>query len=133
MLNRASKKALFIKELRSKGTVFHAAHVAGIARRTAYQWRSEDKKFASEWDQAKEDNLDELEKSLFERAVHGVEKPVYQQGQLVGTIREYSDTAAIFMLKGGRPEKFRERFEHELGDKARSTLADLVKRAAGSS
>jgi hypothetical protein len=30
----------------------------------------------------------------------------------VGFIQEYSDTLLIFLLKGLRPEKYRERFEH---------------------
>ncbi len=41
----------------------------------------------------------------------GVLRPVFQGGKHVGDIREYSDTLLQFLLKGERPEKFRERYE----------------------
>ena len=49
-----------------------------------------------------------LEPEAIRRAVEGVEKPVYQGGELVGYVREYSDTLLIFLLKGGKPHKYRE-------------------------
>jgi len=51
--------------------------------------------------------------------IHSVErpaakcgKPVYHGGKRVGFIREYSDVLLIFLLKGLRPAKYRERVEH---------------------
>jgi hypothetical protein len=55
---------------------------------------------------------DQLEQEARRRAHDGVRKPVYQGGKRVGYIQEYSDTLLIFLLKGLRPEKYRERFEH---------------------
>ena len=46
------------------------------------------------------------------RLFFGYEKPVYQNGRLVGTLPEHDTVAGIFMLKGACPEKYRERFEH---------------------
>jgi hypothetical protein len=40
---------------------------------------------------------------VVDRAVEGVERPVFQRGQQVGTIREYSDRLLMFMLKARRP------------------------------
>lgn len=37
---------------------------------------------------------------------------MFYQGEQCGTIREYSDTLAIFLLKAHKSEKYRERFEH---------------------
>ena len=34
------------------------------------------------------------------------------QGSQVGTVRRYSDTLLIFLLKGRRPEKFKDRVAH---------------------
>lgn len=101
----------FLQELRETANVSLAAAAAGWGRRTAYDYKAKSEEFAAEWDSAFQEGLDRLEASLFRRAVHGVEKPVYQGGELVGTVKEYSDTAAIFLLKGGRPEKYRERVD----------------------
>jgi hypothetical protein len=53
-----------------------------------------------------------IEDALWERGVKGILRPVYQGGRKVGSVREYSDAAAIFLLKGRAPAKYRERFEH---------------------
>ena len=47
------------------------------------------------------------------RAAEGTLKPVYQGGKLVGEIREFSDTLLIFLLKGKRPEVYRENVKVE--------------------
>ena len=35
-------------------------------------------------------------------------EPVFYHGQVCGTVRKYSDTLLIFLLKGARPDKFRD-------------------------
>lgn len=81
---------------------------------TAYRWRTEDEAFARAWDEAKAIGLDALEDEATRRAFEGCDKPVFHQGVKCGTIREYSDTLAIFLLKGGKPEKYRENSKVEL-------------------
>src|SRR5262249_21583923 len=53
-----------------------------------------------------------LEAELRRRAVEGWLEPVYYRGKKVGDVRKFSDTCLIFALKGEKPEKYRERFEH---------------------
>ena len=67
--------------------------------------------FAAAWDEVEDAVADTMERELYRRAVEGVDKPVFHQGDEVATIREYSDTLLIFGLKGARPEKYRERTE----------------------
>ena len=109
---KAKSKAKFLKSLAQCGVVTHAAEDAGSGRRTMYAWRDEDEAFALAWDSALDDSADRLEKEAHRRATEGVLEPVYQGGELVGHIRKYSDTLLIFLLKGAKPAKFRERFEH---------------------
>ena len=52
-----------------------------------------------------------LEPEAIRRAVEGVEKAVYYQGEPVGTVREYSDTLLIFLLKGWKSDRYKERRE----------------------
>lgn len=92
----SKKRESFLNALREKGSVYHAAKSINVGRRTVYTWRKQLPGFAKEWDAAIEDAADELEASLYER---GMTKDT---------------TAAIFWLKGHRPEKYRERLQHDV-------------------
>jgi len=87
------KKKAFIECLTQKYSVYHSCRAVGIGRSTAYQWRKDDKQFASDWEAALDDAVDALESSLYERAIKS------------------DTTAAIFLLKGAKPDKYRERHE----------------------
>lgn len=97
----------FLFALAESGNVGKACAAAGIGRQTAYDWREADKDFAAAWDRAQTIATSLLEDESFRRAHDGVDKPVYQNGSLVGTIREYSDTLMIFLLKA-RDKKYRD-------------------------
>jgi len=43
---------------------------------------------------------------------------VSYQGQECGTVRRYSDTLSIFLLKGAMPEKYEDRVEQHFKGKA---------------
>lgn len=106
------EKGKFIQKLRQTGgNVSKACQAVKISRGCAYDHRKNDADFAALWEEAVEIGMDELESEARRRAFKGTKKPVYQKGQCVGYIQEYSDTLMIFLLKGGRPEKYRERFD----------------------
>lgn len=107
----ASDKARFIEGLRLRGVVGFAARASGVPRATAYEWRSNDEAFAKRWDEAKEDACDAMESEAYRRATKGTLKPVYQKGELVGHVREFSDALLALMLRAKRPREFRERHE----------------------
>lgn len=96
------------------GNVSRACEAVGISRMTAYNWREDDPEFAKAWDNAKAIGAEALEDEATRRAFEGTEKPVFHQGVECGTIREYSDTLTIFLLKGAKPEKYRERVSSEI-------------------
>ena len=104
----ARRRRKFLDELAETGNVTHSCRVAAIPYNTAYKWRREIQEFAEAWDDALEMAADKLEKEAMRRAYEGVDKPVFQNGRQVGVIRQYSDTLLIFLLKGCRPEKYRE-------------------------
>lgn len=106
------QRAAFLEKLAELGNVTRAMKAAKIARRTLYDWRQADQEFAVAWERALDESAGVLEDEANRRALHGVDRPVYQGGKKVGTIREYSDTLLIFLLKGLRPGKYRERYEH---------------------
>lgn len=119
------------------GNVSRACVAIKVGRRTVYEWRASDEVFARMWDEAVEQGLDDLEQEARRRAFDGTSKPVFYQGQECGVIQEYSDTLMIFLLKGGRPEKYRERIDHKhefdlskLSEEELKTLESIVAKAA---
>jgi hypothetical protein len=62
--------------------------------------------------------------------VVGVERPVYQGKDLVGTIREFSDSLLMFGLKAKRPEVYRERRDVQI--KGELSLSQLMAELASS-
>lgn len=110
------KKSAFLSALADTGIILRACEVSGTPRTNVYRWR-EDPAFESALKLAQEEATERLELEARRRAFEGTDKPVFQGGQLVGYIREYSDTLLIFTLKALRPDKYREnaKIEHSGG------------------
>lgn len=96
------------------GNITKSCEKIGISRVTPYLWRDKDEEFKKAWEEAEWIAAGLLEEEARRRALEGWDEPVYQGGDLIGTIRKYSDTLAIFLLKGLKPERYREKFAHEL-------------------
>lgn len=103
-----------------------AARAAGITRQAAYAKRETDPQFAAEWDDAIRSAIDNAEGEMYRRAVDGTLKPIYQGGARVGSVREYSDTLLIFMLKAHKPEVYRETVRNEVTGKDGIDLIPIV-------
>lgn len=115
-MNRTSrtrkKRNAFLESLiQTGGNVSRACGLVGMARQRVYEWRASDADFAAAWDEAVEAGTDELEEEARRRAFEGIEEPVFYKGSVCGTIRNYSDTLMIFLLKGRRPHKYRDYHE----------------------
>lgn len=106
-------QALFLREFALCGNVSRACLAAAIGRSTLYGDWLKAAAFHELYLQAVDDAADLLEEEARRRAVDGVEKPVFQGGREVGVIREYSDALLTLLLKGKRPETYRERYQHE--------------------
>lgn len=102
----AERRATFLAVLARTANVSRAARAAGIASSTLYGMRSRSAAFAREWDAAIAEALDTLEETLIQRALHGVEKPVFYGGEQRGSVRVYSDQLAMFLLRARRPEVY---------------------------
>lgn len=111
---RHPHKRAYLIALATRWDFGAAADAAGIDRSTGYLWRKDlrDTAFQAALTRAADLFVERAEAALWRRGIDGVERPVYQAGRLVGTVREFDTPAAIFMLKGARPEKYRDRFEH---------------------
>jgi hypothetical protein len=105
-------RAKFLATLAKHCNVAEACRSANISRSAAYDWRSDDKGFAKDWDDAEQEAADKLEKVAWDRAT-GVDK---------------SDRMLEILLKAHRPEKFTDKVKVEVTDSARE-LEEARKRA----
>lgn len=125
------KLTAFCAALAETCNVGKAAAAVGISRYTAYIWRNEIPEFAEAWDRAMKAGLLMLEDEAHRRGFDGVDEPVFHQGSQCGTVRKYSDTLAIFLLKAHAPEKYREKSSMELtGANGGPVLLSDTERAA---
>lgn len=95
------------------GTIREACRQANIGRRTHYDWL-EDPAYRAAFEDAKEDAVDGLVEECRRRARDGVEEPIFYLGQQVGAVRKYSDPMLMFLVRGWRPEQYREQWKGEL-------------------
>ena len=105
------RKKAFLEAYARTGVVAYAAQAAGVDRSLVYLWKAKDPTFLVAYAQAEEGSTERLETEAFRRAHDGTPKPVYQGGEQVGTIQEYSDTLLIFLLKARRPHVYRDRVD----------------------
>ncbi len=119
----AVRRTCFIELLRRTANVSRAAREAGLASSTVYRRRAKSKAFAADWDNAVAEALDALEESVMERVRDGVSRPIFYGGEQVGTVRQYSDQLAMFILKSKRPEIYN-RLPHPVAEAEEMTEAE---------
>lgn len=106
------KKKRLLEIYAKTGIVSYSCKLAGIGRKSFYEWLEKDPLFAEQAKEAEKAATERLEKEALRRAVEGVEhkKGVYHAGKKVGTekVREFSDVLLIFMLKARDPKRYRE-------------------------
>ena len=105
------KARAFLRAYSAAGNLTEAARAVGVVRQSHYYWLHHLPGYREAAREAREMAADRLEREAWRRAVEGWEEPVYQQGQLVGTVRRYSDTLLAMLLRAARPERYRERVD----------------------
>ena len=101
-------KRAFLSAFAYCGRIRRAALEAQVNWRMHYHWLRADPAYAEAFEQAKGLAADFLEDEAIRRATEGVQRAVYYKGTQVGEETLFSDTLLIFMLKGMRPEKYRD-------------------------
>lgn len=106
--DKKEKDTIFLNALSRSGNVTRAAVEAELDRVHLYRRKREDEAFAREWDKALAIGIEALEDEAKRRAYDGWDEPVFYQGRSCGSIRKFSDTLMIVLLKAHKPEKYRE-------------------------
>jgi len=110
----------FLAAYSQNGNVTRAAENAGVGRNTVYGWRK-DPEFEVAFGNAGEEAADLLEEEAWRRARDGLRKMKFNGKEPIMDPdtgkpyleHEYSDTLLIFLLKGLRPQKYRDNFSFE--------------------
>lgn len=104
-----AKQAAFLRALSASHSVSEAARSVGKSRQSAYQLRSKLKgqPFDLAWEVAFHHSYDVLAHTALERALNGVEVPVFFQGEQVGSYRRFDERLTVALLArftmGGNP------------------------------
>lgn len=98
----------FIEALAETGSVASACRRVNRADHGAYLLRRhpEAEEFRAAWEAALALGVQRLEDVAMERALNGVEVPVYHFGEIVGTRRVYNDRLLMFILRNRAPKRF---------------------------
>lgn len=104
----AERQREFILLLAELGSVRAACRAMGVGEHHIYKLRRhpEAEEFRQAWEIALDCGIRRIEDIAMDRAIHGVEQPVYHSGRLVGTRRAYNDRLLMFMLRNRAPERF---------------------------
>jgi hypothetical protein len=105
---RQPKRRAFLAAYARCGNVSEAARIAGCNRLSHYEWLRTDERYAEVFEQAHEIAIDYLEAVARQRATDGWLEPVFYHGEVVGHVRKFSDTLLIFLMKGARPDTYRD-------------------------
>ena len=103
------RRKIFLKTLAKTGRIGYSARAAGYSCSTYLaRVRRLDPDFSAQWDEALDTAMDVLEDAAHERAVDGVEEPVFHKGEIVGHKLRYSDGLLTTLLKANKPDKYRD-------------------------
>lgn len=123
------RQLAFIEALAECGCVDEACAKVGVSRSAAYAFRAraDARSFRFAWEAALETGVRRLAEAAFSRALHGVTRPVYYQGEQIGERRYYDERLAMFLLRYRDPYRYgawndRERFVESGSDEPFTAL-----------
>lgn len=102
------RQKAFIEALAETGSVRAAAKRVNMSPEGAYYLRRQPgaDSFRRAWLAALDHGVTRIEDIAMERAINGVESPVYSYGKLIGTRIIHNDRLLMFILRNRLPERF---------------------------
>ncbi len=102
------KQVAFIDALAETGCVTEACERVGQSPSTAYRLRRrvDAYSFRAAWDAALDYAIRRLSDAAFSRALNGVARPVFFQGEQVGERRYYDERLTMFLLRYRDPDTY---------------------------
>lgn len=119
---KRTKQVAFLSAYAEVGNITQAAKIAKVDRISHYNWLKKDSTYPDRFTEAHDKACDRLEQEARRRAVEGVEEPVFQKGERVGTIQRYSDKLLEFLLKGAKPQKYKTLIQQDTREERNLTV-----------
>ncbi len=93
-------QAEFLRQLSASHSVSAAARSVGMSRQSAYRLRSKLKEQAFDlgWDMAFHHSYDNLAHAALDRALNGVEVPVFFKAEQVGSYRKFDERLTVALI-----------------------------------
>jgi hypothetical protein len=100
----------FIEALADTGSVAAACKAVDMSTVGAYHLRRQEgaESFRAAWQAALDCGVQRIEDVVMDRALNGVEEPLYSYGKLVGSRTRHNDRLLMFILRNRAPERFSE-------------------------
>ena len=104
------RQTAFIEALADTGSVDAACKAVDMSTVGAYHLRRQPgaEEFRAAWQAALQFGVARIEDVVMDRALNGVEEPLYSYGKLIGTRRRYNDRLLMFILRNRAPDRFAE-------------------------
>lgn len=104
----AEKQAAFIQALAESGCVSEACARVRMTTASAYSLRSRvnAQSFRYAWDAALDHAIRRLSDAAFSRALNGVARPVFFQGEQIGERRYFDESLTRFLLRYRDPNRY---------------------------
>ena len=136
----AARQYDFLLSLSESACVEEACRAVGKSAASAYalRRRSDAGSFREAWDAALDYAVGRLADAAMSRALHGVARPIFYKGELVGERRYFDERLTMFMLRLRDPVTYGRHREHGAFTRDDDALAlradaflDLAERDAG--
>ena len=104
------RQRAFIEALADTGSVSAACKIVAMSTHGVYHLRRSEgaEEFREAWQKALDLGVQRIEDVAMDRALNGVDEPLYSYGKLIGTRKRYNDRLLMFMLRNRSPERFAE-------------------------
>ena len=97
---------LFLEGVCRTNNITRVCTELNINRLVIYAMKAQDPVFRQRLSDAQSLGIDAWEDAAATRAFDGVDRKVFHQGIQIDTVKDYSDSIAIAMLKGAKPERY---------------------------
>ena len=121
----------FVETLVLTRSVSEACKAIHRKRTDVYEFRRQNDEFRSLWNDAVEQNADDLESTCLRKAIEGWQEPVFYRGERVGYKTVYSPPLMMFMLRCLKPDKYnpdkaQQESTEELAGALRAAVGQMV-------
>ncbi len=125
----AARQREFIDWLARTGSVRAACRAMGVGEYGIYDLRRhpEGASFRAAWEAALDIGVQRLEDVAMDRALNGVEEPVFRNGEQIGTRTVYNDRLLMFILNNRAANRFAAHGKNPTSIMDRALLARLKK------